>query len=251
VTAGAFNGVGGAFGNVTSIGERIAKIVVHGAVGGLSSVAQGGKFGSGFLSSGFTEAFAPGIARNISSVPGQVAAAAVVGGTASEIGGGKFANGAVTGAFSYTFNHLAHSMDQRLQDALGRLASRSATFRTMLRTLNQSEKGWEIRIGSFDNIDVGNTTIEGGVGKIRIDPDDFSKYSLVDSEGSRIALTVDRVLAHEIGHAYVIETQNISMAAEPRWRLEATILENKVMQEAYPGAQMRSWEDDGHRVLRN
>ncbi|MGQ0700877.1 MAG: FG-GAP-like repeat-containing protein [Panacagrimonas sp.] len=117
LTAGAFSAVGGYFAGVASksvtgvltTGERLLKIVAHGAVGGFSSVAQGGKFGSGFLSAGFTEAFAPGIS-GIKSTPGQAVAAAVIGGTASVLGGGKFGNGAVTGAFSYAFGSIANGV---------------------------------------------------------------------------------------------------------------------------------------------
>lgn len=107
-TAFAFNLAGDyfedvAFGSV----EHLKKIIAHGAIGGISGVAQGGKFEHGFLSASVTQAFAPGIDMldkgNTESFQ-RVLAAAVVGGTAEEVGGGKFANGAITGAFSRMFN---------------------------------------------------------------------------------------------------------------------------------------------------
>lgn len=105
-------GVGSAFG-IDGIGSvtfggtaKAAKIVAHGIVGGLSEVANGGKFKHGFLSSAFTEIFSVGNSR---TKWGHTVTSAVVGGTVAEIGGGKFANGAVTGAFISLFNHDLHS----------------------------------------------------------------------------------------------------------------------------------------------
>jgi hypothetical protein len=89
-------------------------VLAHGIAGGVMSVLQGGKFGSGFLSAGFVELAGPMIGK-INSTAGQVAAAAIIGGTASVLSGGKFANGAMTGAFSYAFNKLAHEQAQDKQ----------------------------------------------------------------------------------------------------------------------------------------
>ena len=108
-TAGLFYGVGSYYKGVAeasgglSAGQAIAKVAAHGFVGGISSVAQGGKFSQGFLSAGATQALSTPI-DNLDRATIRVAAAAVVGGTAAELGGGKFANGAVTGAFSRAFN---------------------------------------------------------------------------------------------------------------------------------------------------
>ena len=83
-------------------------MLFHGAVGGITSVLGGGKFGHGFASGGVT---ALGTSLNNSRhigrlgfSPLRVAIGAVVGGTASRITGGKFANGANTGAFSQALN---------------------------------------------------------------------------------------------------------------------------------------------------
>jgi hypothetical protein len=91
------------------------KIIAHGAVGGLRSVAQGGKFEHGLLAGAFTATFAPGI-NYIKGLGYRVAAAAMVGGAAAELGGGKFANGAITGAFSRLFNEeIKGRQDQNKQ----------------------------------------------------------------------------------------------------------------------------------------
>lgn len=85
------------------------KIVEHGLVGGLRSEAEGGDFGSGFLSGAAAEAADPYVQEGLDAVglagdpTAEVVASAVVGGTAAVIGGGKFANGAVTGAFGAVF----------------------------------------------------------------------------------------------------------------------------------------------------
>ena len=99
----AFSGVAGA--DYSSFGayEGAARFGAFGAVGGITSVASGGKFGHGFLSAG--------IGSSVGSIPGlegrefqdafnRVLVGAVVGGTVSEITGGKFANGAAYGAFA-------------------------------------------------------------------------------------------------------------------------------------------------------
>ncbi len=127
-TAGMFHGIGTHFeglgdsAGVLSRGAKFGKTLAHGIAGGVSSVLSGGKFGHGFASAGFTQAFAgaiDGIGGRIGNVTSggyfdsinrvkRIVAAAVVGGTASQLTGGKFANGAITGAFSRGFNDEAH-----------------------------------------------------------------------------------------------------------------------------------------------
>ncbi|WP_251359711.1 RHS repeat-associated core domain-containing protein [Kangiella sp. TOML190] len=99
-SAAAFFGVGEFFGHQT---VSFGSVVSHGVVGGVMNVLQGGKFGHGFLSAGFTKGFSKQIGT-IKTIGGRAIAAAIVGGTASKLGGGKFANGAVAGAFSRLFN---------------------------------------------------------------------------------------------------------------------------------------------------
>lgn len=96
-----------AFGSGITWGAYGAKVLAHGATGGVMASLQGGRFGDGFASAGVAQAFAPGIGR-IGNAPGRVAAAAIIGGTSSELSGGKFANGAITAAFGRAFNDERH-----------------------------------------------------------------------------------------------------------------------------------------------
>ncbi|MHB8746299.1 MAG: glycoside hydrolase family protein [Gammaproteobacteria bacterium] len=119
VTAGIFQGIGD-FGQsqynqmYASQGAEAAAawgpgstnmVILHAAGGGVASVLQGGKFGPGALSAGFSEFAGP---RTSDWGSGEVVKRAVLGGTASVMGGGKFANGAATAAFAYLFNNSMH-----------------------------------------------------------------------------------------------------------------------------------------------
>ncbi len=87
------------------------KVVAHGLAGGVMSVLNGGKFGNGFISAGFTQLLAPGIGKIDKGTrfsPKWISAASIVGGTSSAMTGGKFANGAQTAAFSRAFNDESH-----------------------------------------------------------------------------------------------------------------------------------------------
>jgi len=112
LSAGAFSGVGNVLGG--KLGEKLGKylltvkVLAHGAIGGITSVLQGGKFGHGFAAAAFT---AGATKYNNSGYFGgegfswqRVAVGAAIGGTASRLSGGKFANGAMTGAFSQALN---------------------------------------------------------------------------------------------------------------------------------------------------
>jgi hypothetical protein len=82
------------------------QIVAHGMTGGVLASVQGGKFGHGFASAGFTTGASPMIGQ-AGGPMAQGTAAALVGGTASTMTGGKFANGAVTAAMSYALSSAA------------------------------------------------------------------------------------------------------------------------------------------------
>ena len=120
ISAGAFTKIGGFLnanfsgsfaGGLTKAGFAI-KIFAHGAVGGITSVLQGGKFGHGFAAA-FATASATSF-NNSQFIGGygfsklRVVVGAVIGGTISKMTGGKFANGAITGAFSQALNNEAH-----------------------------------------------------------------------------------------------------------------------------------------------
>ena len=126
LTFGAFHGVGTHFGNLAraaggalNTAQRVAKSLAHGVIGGISSVAHGGRFLSGFISAGTSQGFAQiggyeaiGVSAGPSSAGDyaySAAASAVVGGTAAVLGGGKFKNGAITAAFAHTFGLIARN----------------------------------------------------------------------------------------------------------------------------------------------
>ncbi|MYK83271.1 MAG: type IV secretion protein Rhs, partial [Gammaproteobacteria bacterium] len=112
-SAAAFNGVGDIGFKETFVGSSL-KALTHGAVGGITSMLGGGRFGHGFISAAGAQALSGPIGR-LGNRFQRTAAAAAVGGTLSAATGGKFANGAVTGAFSRAFNDELHG--QRLQAA--------------------------------------------------------------------------------------------------------------------------------------
>lgn len=73
--------------------------LTSGLIGGMSSVANGGEFGHGFISAGLGS-LVGGMVQGINSNVGRVLARALLSGTVSKISGGKFANGAISGAFA-------------------------------------------------------------------------------------------------------------------------------------------------------
>ncbi len=89
-----------------SIGNPYADVVIHGVARGGLSVAQGGKFGSAFLSGAFNAGIG-GIVPEFDDFGLDLARSAVLGGTSAVIGGGKFANGAKTAAFQYAASYGA------------------------------------------------------------------------------------------------------------------------------------------------
>lgn len=89
--------------------SRLEGALMHGAVGGASSAANGGNFGSGFLAAGMSELAGPNIRQVFGeSFGGKLAAHATIGGIGSKLGGGKFENGFTTAAFGYLFNYCMH-----------------------------------------------------------------------------------------------------------------------------------------------
>ncbi|MES1940992.1 RHS repeat-associated core domain protein [Salinisphaera sp. T5B8] len=110
-------------------------VVIHGAIGGVSSDLQGGSFRSGFFAAAATKAVSPVINPNgkfaIPTSQARVFAAAIIGGTASELSGGKFGNGAMTGAFSQAFNAEGcrdGCVEQSNESWIGRLKSNFSDF---------------------------------------------------------------------------------------------------------------------------
>lgn len=89
--------------------SSLARIAAHATAGGVMSVVQGGKFGHGFISAGFTK-FATLNARfsyqnqSYTAVVQRTSTAAVIGGTSSKLVNGNFANGARSASAAHLFN---------------------------------------------------------------------------------------------------------------------------------------------------
>lgn len=89
--------------------KSVGTVAIFGALGGVTSVLQGGKFGHGFRSAGIStivSGTAGRISNSIERRIGKLIVSTVAGGTASELTGGKFANGAVYASFSYAVSNV-------------------------------------------------------------------------------------------------------------------------------------------------
>ncbi len=96
------------FVEIDAAANSVGRYAAHALVGCVSSVAGGGKCGSGAASA----VFGKFTSNAIGGTPGQwdtaqFAATVVAGGIGSAMGGGKFENGAMTAAYGYLFNALS------------------------------------------------------------------------------------------------------------------------------------------------
>lgn len=97
--------LGAATFGAAQISNTYVQAGAQGAVGGVGSAAQGGRFEQGFAS-GLVSYAGQGLIDQVDSSAYNVAASAVVGGCASEVGGGTFENGATTAAFVRTLKEI-------------------------------------------------------------------------------------------------------------------------------------------------
>ncbi|MFL0804271.1 MAG: FG-GAP-like repeat-containing protein [Agarilytica sp.] len=125
-------------GNLSKAGYAM-KIAMHGTVGGIMSKLNGGSFGNGFVSAGFSAAASPFISEAAAGAeggyPAQIAvgvvATAMVGGTASALSGGKFANGARMAVIIYVLNEMqAGANGRRAQKGNGSSLGNYGPLRT-------------------------------------------------------------------------------------------------------------------------
>ena len=105
------------------------RALAHGVVNGVATVAQGGKFLSGFLSGAVSSGFGAKLGVGKFSVV-KLVASAIVGGVAAKLGGGKFENGAVSGAFAYVIAHGVRNSQGNNEDGF---VSEKAAARAALR----------------------------------------------------------------------------------------------------------------------
>ncbi|MGI2028346.1 RHS repeat-associated core domain-containing protein [Endozoicomonas acroporae] len=122
----------------------VAHIGTHAITGGVISELQGGKFGHGFISAGFTKFATSNItwAANDDKWAGvakRTSVASLIGGTTSALTGGKFANGARTAAMAHLFNAERKALKGFSEDTLN-----THTTRVITRSdgIKQSYEGW-------------------------------------------------------------------------------------------------------------
>ena len=137
VIGGLVADVGGSIAGWAGAGtEGLTNYIVNGFVGGIISVAQGGKFGHGFAASfssaslkelNFSEQWGWGTAEN--RVFHRTVTAAVVGGVVSKTIGGSYIVGAVSAAFSHYNNAEATNRKQQEARSLPSGTRRSARRR--------------------------------------------------------------------------------------------------------------------------
>ena len=250
-SAGLFFGIGQHFGDARSVGKTVA----HGLAGGVMAELQGGNFGHGFVSAAFSEAINPEL-KKIDNPVLQGIAHAVAGGTASELAGGKFANGAVTAAFGYAFNNRAHETSKLSAsgDAEVALAEIGKT-KEGRRIIAEIEKSkiiskvslWESK--SLDNLALTSVhTPPSSVFEMLFGVEEtysinirynmsFAQPTFVSIDGTDFQPDLTRVLAHELGHVYVLATQGAVS-----WRTnqeEAIRIENTISRQIDPTAPIR------------
>ncbi|MFQ5470060.1 MAG: PKD domain-containing protein [Gammaproteobacteria bacterium] len=119
------------------------RIVAHGFVGGMSSMANGGSFGAGFASASISASFQ----YDYGSTGANAAAAGIVGGITSEISGGDFYNGALISSLGYLFNDAAHELQEKHNQRLREEAYKIVQW---------AGENFDLEIPSFDNFHVKN-----------------------------------------------------------------------------------------------
>ena len=119
-SSAAFFGIGSHFRALGTLNkaQRLQKLLAHGVAGGVMNTLGGGKFGHGFVSNAFTEAFAPAIAK-LENAYAKGVISSLVGGTASVVSGGKFSSAALSSAFAWAFGQTLRNGLALRADATG------------------------------------------------------------------------------------------------------------------------------------
>ena len=99
-------GVGTAFGNVGTLGNEVARAVMHGHVQGTLSAIQGGNYGTSFLSGAIGSGFSSGASALNLGDGGVILSGGLSGGVGSALGGGNFFEGFGQGSIIALANHL-------------------------------------------------------------------------------------------------------------------------------------------------
>ena len=96
-------------GNAMTVGERVAQVAGHAAVGCLSGAMAGGSCKAGAMAQGFSAFAGPTLPGGGTGQfnAGNMIGRMIIGAIASKLGGGKFENGALSAAFENLFNDLS------------------------------------------------------------------------------------------------------------------------------------------------
>ena len=181
-----------------------------GAVGALNAL-QGGKFGHGFVSAGFTEALSPAVGQipgeGFGPVLARTAVSAAIGGTTSKLAGGSFANGAQTGAFQQLFNSAVHEYWDRV------IENASYGFENTANAANEAVDYWQ---------DVGGVTgAVMGTAAMTMTPDYIGNTSatlatlpLGGPAGKGLGIGVNLIRALRTTEAAIAAAANSGLAAK-------------------------------------
>ena len=162
-SAGVFYGIGQKFdGSPGSWGAEggPGHFGAHALAGGVISELQGGKFGHGFISAGFTKFATSNItwAANDDTWAGvakRTTVASLIGGTTSALTGGKFANGARTAAMAHLFNAETRALRRTIELKINKGQPYKGSI---------SETPW-IDTGML-NTDLGNVSPKSAAGRL-------------------------------------------------------------------------------------
>jgi RHS repeat-associated protein len=98
-------GIGTAFGNTGTIGNEVARAVMHGHVQGTLSAVQGGNYGTSFLSGAIGSGFSSGSSALNLGDGGVILSGGLSGGVGSSLNGGNFFEGFGQGSIIALANH--------------------------------------------------------------------------------------------------------------------------------------------------
>jgi len=187
LSSGAFTYAGGnLFPKTAGFGATVRHVSTIGAIGGISSVLQGGKFGDGFRSAGIGM-ITGAVAGNISNKYdfgklGRGITRSVAAGTTSALTGGKFANGAAYSAFSAALASFSeHSL---LQSAGGKEQVHSRTVTStdgeLSITFNYQDTRFDAVVDAVEDTMILDLHRDGGDGNLP--PGNYEIALTVDAE---------------------------------------------------------------------
>ena len=254
LAGGLFAGAGQLGNSLGLANGSVGRALLHAGAGCISANAGGGSCGSGAMQAGFTK-FASANLPDYGDF-GNLVKYAVIGGTASAIGGDKFANGAMTGAWQYLFNELTTS--RAAAPHVARLRAGSAQARGMLDAMAADpDTHYYLDVGSVpDSAGGGMTKIQqpspsfwdrlmgrSEQATVIMVTDSSPKALFMDVSGRSFTPSVERVMAHELGHGYSY-LQGGYMGY--RMNYDAAInFENQISRQLNSRAPLRAISDHG------